>query len=231
MLKTVCKFSKTILVIIFVFITGLSAQVKAQTIELLAGNTFNGAMNGVIMGGATMALQNTDDFDPVRIGAGIGTLYGLGVGIYDVSSISKGDQFYISGTFNDGTNTSILVLLDTFYGAAAGAVVSTSVSLIAQAPILESLQYGTGAGAWAGFGFGLVDAFILAQGPHSAYKTAPSSSGQASADGLIKYSSKNHRLEMALINPKVSTLKKISANGITLDHSLGLQVVNINISL
>ena len=68
----------------------------------------------------------------------------------------------VSGTFNDGNNSTIIVLLDTFYGAAAGAVVATSVMLVANEPLVQGLQYGAGAGAIAGFGFGLFDTFVLA---------------------------------------------------------------------
>ena len=68
----------------------------------------------------------------------------------------------VSGIFNDGRNSTIIVLLDTFYGAAAGAVVATSVMLVANEPLVQGLQYGAGAGAIAGFGFGLFDTFVLA---------------------------------------------------------------------
>src|SRR5690625_1477457 len=151
---------------IIVFLSGITHTSRAQTIELLAGNTLNGAMNGVLLGGATMALKNSNDFDPVRIGVGLGTIYGMGVGVYDISTTSIGEQFYISGTFNDGTNSTILILLDTFYGAVAGAALSASVAIIGNNPVLEGLQYGSGVGAWVGFGFGLIDSFTLARRFH-----------------------------------------------------------------
>ena len=95
------------------------------------------------------------------MGLGLGTLYGLGVGAYDLLK-TGGNPTVVSGIFNDGNNSTIIVLLDTFYGAAAGAVVATSVMLVANEPLVQGLQYGAGAGAIAGFGFGLFDTFVLA---------------------------------------------------------------------
>ena len=65
--------------------------------------------------------------------------------------------------FNDGTNSSIIVLLDTVYGAGVGAALGSAVMLISNQSILDGLQYGVSIGAWAGFGVGLVDSFILAE--------------------------------------------------------------------
>ena len=94
-------------IVLFTIVLGITLTnniVKAQSIELLGSSTLNGAMNGVLLGGATMALQNSNDYRPVEVGLGAGTLYGIGIGAYDMSQIGKGEQFYISGTFNDGTN-------------------------------------------------------------------------------------------------------------------------------
>lgn len=147
------------LLISFLFPT---QQSNAQTIELLAGNTLNGAMEGVILGGASMALANSDSFHPLRVGLGLGTLYGIGMGGFDIAK-GEGNEILVSGLFNDGNNSSIIVLLDTFYGAAAGAVIVTSIMLVANEPLLDGLQYGAGIGAWVGFGFGVFDTFILAK--------------------------------------------------------------------
>ncbi|MEX0994928.1 MAG: hypothetical protein WD599_05325, partial [Balneolaceae bacterium] len=65
--------------------------------------------------------------------------------------------------FNDGRNSSIIILLDTFYGAVGGAFIGTASMLIADDPLLEGLQYGASAGAWAGFAFGLADALIIGE--------------------------------------------------------------------
>ena len=136
-------------------------KAAAQTINTLGENTINGALTGTLLGGASMALTNDTDFYPLRVGLGLGTLYGLGVGAYDLLKTGA-NPVIVSGTFNDGNNSTIIVLLDTFYGAAAGAVVATSVMLVANEPLVQGLQYGAGAGAIAGFGFGLFDTFVLA---------------------------------------------------------------------
>ena len=136
-------------------------KATAQTINTLGENTLNGAVTGTLLGGASMALTDDTDFYSLRVGLGLGTLYGLGVGAYDLLQ-TGGNPGIVSGIFNDGRNSTIIVLLDTFYGAAAGAVVATSVMLVANEPLVQGLQYGTGAGAIAGFGFGLFDTFVLA---------------------------------------------------------------------
>ena len=136
-------------------------KVAAQTINTLGENTLNGALTGTLLGGASMALTNDTDFYPLQVGLGLGTLYGLGVGAYDLLK-TGGNPTVVSGIFNDGNNSTIIVLLDTFYGAAAGAVVATSVMLVANEPLVQGLQYGAGTGAIAGLGFGLFDTFVLA---------------------------------------------------------------------
>lgn len=136
-------------------------KATAQTINILGENTLNGALTGTLLGGASMALTDDTKFYPLRVGLGLGTLYGLGMGAYDLLQ-TGGNPGIVSGIFNDGRNSTIIVLLDTFYGAAAGAVVATSVMLVANEPLVQGLQYGAGAGAFAGFGFGLFDTFVLA---------------------------------------------------------------------
>jgi len=139
------------------------SESKAQTFEILGGNMLNGAVTGTILGAATMGLQNSNDFTPLRIGVGVGTIIGTGIAIYDVSSLPQGEQLFISGVFNDGMNSSIIILLDTFYGAAGGAILASAGTLIANRPVVEGLQYGSSIGAWVGFGFGLIDAFSFAR--------------------------------------------------------------------
>jgi hypothetical protein len=141
----------------------ICSQSKAQSIEVLGGNVLNGAVTGSMLGAATMGLQNSNDFRPLRIGVGSGIIAGAVIGIYDVATLPRGEIFFISGVFNDGNNTSIIILLDTFYGAAAGAILGSAGMLISDRPIIDGLQYGSSAGAWVGFTFGLIDAFLLAQ--------------------------------------------------------------------
>ncbi len=155
------------LVLITLFAVFFSSQfqlsAEAQSFEIIGGNILNGALTGSILGTATMGLNNSSDFTPLRIGLGIGILAGSGIAIYDVATLPQGQEFFISGMFNDGTNSSIIILLDTVYGAAVGAAIGSAVVLIGNKSFLKGIQYGTSAGAWAGFGFGLVDAFTLAE--------------------------------------------------------------------
>lgn len=218
-----------LLLLVSGLIAGSFQSLKAQSIELLGGNTLNGAMNGVILGGATMALQNSDDLEPARIGLGAGMLFGIGTGVYDVSQTEKGQQFYISGTFNDGTNTSILVLLDTIYGAAAGAVIASSVALIVQDPIVDALQYGSGAGAWAGFGFGLLDAFMFADGPNLTQENIAVHNSKVS--GLFTYSNPSSHLEIGMIAPDIVHQKELTQHSLTGTIQPSLNLVEVSVGL
>jgi len=210
---------------LFVFIT--ASRASAQTIKLLGGNTLNGAVTGVALGGSVMGLQNDDDFAPLRVGLGAGTLFGIGVGFYDISQVAKGEQFYISGTFNDGTNSSIIVLLDTFYGAAAGAIIASSITLISNKPVVDALQYGSSAGAWVGFGFGLIDAFALSSGPGDF--TADGNSLQE-ADGVLHLAGKNKKVNVGLINPSLISYKDLQPQVLEKRTTFNLQLVNLNIN-
>jgi len=217
------------LLLSIILIGSFQTSAQAQTIELVAGNTLNGAMTGVLLGGATMALQNSTDYAPVRVGLGAGTLFGIGVGIHDVSAIGKGQQFYISGTFNDGTNTSILVLLDTIYGAAGGAIVASSFSLIVHSPVVDALQYGSGTGAWVGFGFGLLDAFMFARGPN--FNSESANLHQNDVDGFLTYSNASHSIQLGMISPTVFKQKEMSPETIRTNYHPSLNVINLKIGL
>ena len=220
------------LVLLLVIIFGIqisSNEIQAQSIELLGSSTLNGAMNGVLLGGATMALQNSNEYRPVEVGLGTGTLYGIGMGVYDMSQVSQGQQFYISGTFNDGTNRSILVLLDTIYGAAGGMLVGSSITLIAQESIEKGLQYGAGSGAWLGFGFGLFDAFVLSQRP--ANLQASSMRSNHSVGGIVSYSNVNKSVEIGIINPQIIEQKRLSANQFQKNYQPIINAVELQINL
>ncbi len=158
--------SNTITAILLSFFIFVS-QAKGQDIELVGSNVLNGAITGAALGVATMGLQNSNDFTPLRLGVGSGIIAGAGIAVYDLTTLSPGQQFYISGMFNDGTNTSVLIVLDTFYGGAFGAVIGAAGMMLLDRPIVDGLQYGGSIGAWAGFGFGLVDALILAERYHN----------------------------------------------------------------
>lgn len=202
---------------------------KAQTVELLAGNTLNGAMNGVILGGATMALQNSNEFGPARVGLGAGTLYGISVSIHDIVKTQPGQQFYISGTFNDATNSSVLVLLDTVYGAAGGAVIASSFSLMLQKPLGTAVQYGSGTGAWIGFGFGLIDAFVLAEGPNFAQQISSYQNNNIS--GFLTYRNQEESVQVGMLNPELIAQKEISKTSVSTTYYPSMQVVKLKINL
>lgn len=218
-----------LLLLTFIFAGSLFCNnTKAQTIELLAGNTLNGAMNGVILGGAIMGLQNSNEFGPARIGLGAGTLYGIGVGVHDIIQTQPGQQYYISGTFNDATNTSVLVLLDTVYGAAGGAVVASSISLILKEPLGTAVRYGAGTGAWLGFGFGLVDAFALAEGPDFSQQATVS---QNNISGLLTYRNENQSIQVGMLNPELVAQKEISKKSVSTTYRPSMQVLKLKVNL
>lgn len=206
-----------------------SFQQKAhsQTIELLAGNTLNGAMNGTLLGGATMAVTNNTDFAPLRVGVGLGTLYGIGMGAYDISS-GGGQEILVSGTFNDANNTSIIVLLDTFYGAAAGAVVVSAVMLVANEPLVEGLQYGAGVGAWAGFGFGLIDALTLAE-RGTPIAAAHFDRKKDMASGLIGVSFDDQK-SIGFLSPSLINTYQTKNNTLQQELTPAVQLVNFKLN-
>lgn len=213
--------------IFLIFSTMLSTDVKAQSIELIGGNTLNGALNGALLGTASMAVNNTNDFSYARVGLGAGTLYGMGTGLYDVIKAGADGQYYVSGTFNDGDNSSIIALLDTFYGAAAGSVVATSVTLIRGEHISEGLQYGAGIGAWVGFSFGLIDAFVLSKQPTD----FEASANPASASGMVSINGAKNKYSIGLANPTVKTFKKHTGQQIHTTHTFALDMVQLKLNL
>ncbi len=218
------RFS-SLLLILFLSVTPLS-QVKAQTVELVAGNVLNGAIQGTLLGGASMALTNNTDFAYLRVGIGLGTLYGIGVAAYDLS-YSGGREILVSGLFNDATNSSAIVLLDTFYGAALGSVIVTSVMLVANEPIVQGLQYGAGIGAWVGFGFGLFDAYALSQ--RSSSPLIPSASETTSASGLVGMSFDNGA-SLGFINPSLSRTLISSEQGPEVRIATKVELLNLRIN-
>lgn len=139
------------------------SHAQSPAVQLAGGNVLNGTLTGTMLGAATMALNNDKDISPLRIGIGSGVLGGFAVALYDVVSLPAGQEFFISGVFNDGRNSTIIILLDTFYGAAGGAILGSAVTLISNSPVVEGLRLGFGIGAWTGFGFGLIDSFVLAE--------------------------------------------------------------------
>lgn len=142
-------------------ILALATGSAAQGLQTLTGSTLVGTANGALLGLGTMALTNSSNTGPVRVGIGMGTLYGLGVGVYDVSSREIGSGYRVEGLFNSANYSTMIVLLDTFYGGVTGAIVGTALQLMADKPLVDGLQYGMGVGLWGGFVFGLADVFFL----------------------------------------------------------------------
>ena len=140
--------------------------VQAQSLNVVAGNTLLGAATGAALGGAGMALANSNSHRPIMVGVGFGTLFGFGIGIYDAATIASGTQ--ITGFFNTSPFSGAIIFLDTLYGAGTGALLGMAISLIGDTRIIKGVQYGAGAGAFGGFLFGLYDAF---------YHAAPGSGG------------------------------------------------------
>lgn len=156
------KFLLSILIVLTIHLFSFN-QSNSQSLELVGGNILNGAITGSALGVATMGLTSNSNFAPLRIGLGVGILGGTAMALYDISTLPQGQIFFISGVFNDGQNSSILILLDTLYGAASGVAVGSAFALISNNSIVDGLQYGASAGAWVGFGFGIIDAFFIAE--------------------------------------------------------------------
>lgn len=208
---------------LFLFISGVVSPAKAQTKELLGGNVLNGAITGTMLGAATMGLQNSNDFTPLRIGLGAGILSGAGIAAYDMLTLPRGQQFYISGIFNDGRNSSIIILLDTIYGAAGGAILGSAVMLIANEPIVDGLQYGSGAGAWAGFGLGLLDSFFIAERNNDFV-----SQKLLNRNSLIEFDMDN--MQLGMMSPNLVSYKDISGSTLSIKTNLALNILSFKAS-
>ena len=208
-----------ILILLLINVDPIRSQ--AQSVELIGGNIINGAVTGSILGVATMGLKNSSDFSAFRIGLGGGILYGTGIAIYDVATVPRGQRFFISGLLNDGENSSIIILLDTVYGAAVGVTLGSAFALIGNKPITDALQYGAGTGAWAGFGFGLIDAFILAERNRDF-----TTSTLLNRDSLISFRTDDSNLNF--IQPAFYTFNEFTAASPGLRLEPVLHLISIN---
>jgi len=209
--------------ILLLILSVFFANSKAQTIEVIGGNVINGAVTGSLLGAATMALNNSSDFLPVRMGLGGGVIGGAAISIYDIATLPRGEQFYISGVFNDGSNSTIIILLDTFYGAAGGAIFGMAGMLIADKPLVNGLQYGSGIGAWTGFAFGLVDSFVLSRRNRDF-----ADAGFLNRSSLLAVSSQNYRLEMG--RPSIHDQPVISSGDIGMSYEPTVELFSLKMS-
>lgn len=201
---------------------------KAQKLKTLASNTFNGAVTGGILGGATMALQNSEQLDPVRFGVGLGTLGGLAIGTHDIAQAGEGQRYVIDGTFNRGHATTVIILLDSMYGGATGALVGSAINLMADEPIVNGIQYGVGAGIWGGFFFGLVDAFYL-----SSTKSQPIAQLNMNSSSRSQqwFTIQEGQTRLSFLQPQWYTFKKIDSNNIRREAGISLSMVEVSVQL
>lgn len=230
------KIGLLCLLILGVFNSSKTTSIHAQTVQILGNSTINGALNGVVLGGAGMLIadkkvnapftKNMDDLNALQIGLGVGTLYGLGLGIYDVAS-TNGNQLLVSGFLNDATNTSAILLMDTFYGAAVGTIVSASITLLSDDPSFQQVKSGIGIGAFAGFGFGIVDGFFIADRSSApvAYASQPSSSAAGIATIQV-----NSTTSVGLFNPTITSMLELNSEGITRSFSPSVDLVNLRLN-
>lgn len=195
----------------------LTSGAHAQGLQSMATNTVMGTANGTLLGLGTMALLDNTSWTPIRIGIGVGTLYGLGVGVYDLSMYEIGAGYRVQGMFNAANYTSMIVLLDTFYGGVTGGVVGTAMALMVNKPLVEGLQYGSGVGVWAGFAFGLVDAFYF------------SNSGDGSLMSLSVDATESSTI--SFLQPNLYTSPFISNGRMAITQEIGLDIAKVTIRL
>ena len=213
-----------------------SQKAQAQTVQILANNTLNGAINGVVLGSAGMLIadkkvnapftKNMDDLYAIQVGLGVGMLYGVGVGAYDLAS-SGGQQMLVSGFFNDATNTTAILLMDTFYGAAAGTVISASITLLSSDPNLTDVKTGLGIGTYVGFTFGIFDGFFLADrssAPISYSKTLPQA---AQGFASIQFSNST---SIGVINPSISSFLEVDNGSLSQSVTPTIEFMNIRVN-
>lgn len=162
-LKSITLLSLGFILLLSSFdITPVQAQEPDRNL-ILASDLVNTTLNGAMLSSAVMGMQNSTNYkDPLRIGVGLGMLAGVGLAAYDLVQVEKGRDL-IYGTFISGNNSSVVLLIDTIYGAVAGSVVGTAIILVANEPLTDGLQYGASLGGLLGFGFGMVDTFILSR--------------------------------------------------------------------
>ncbi len=196
----------------------LSGPAAAQGLQTLAGNTLMGTANGALLGLGTMALTDNANSGPLRVGIGMGTLYGLGIGVYDVTVNELGSGYSVEGMFNNSNYTGMIVLLDTFYGGVTGGVVGTAMALMANKPLIDGLQYGVGAGVWGGFAFGLVDAFYLSKSVPTVFVHS------ISIDP-------NDRTSIQFIQPNLYTSPIVSNGRMGITSEIGLDLARVTIRL
>lgn len=153
------------LTLTLVLLLTLSSGAFAQAMKVTAANTGLGALNGALLGLGAMGLSgNTDDLTPLRVGIGFGTLYGLGMGIYDVTAHTfNGVTDTKYGMLHSSEYSAMIPMFDTVYGGATGAVVGMAISLINGTSIRKGFVNGGSVGLFSGFLFGITDVLYFSQ--------------------------------------------------------------------
>lgn len=177
-----------------------------------------GTANGALLGLGTMALTDNANAGPLRVGIGMGTLYGLGIGVYDVTVNELGAGYSVEGMFNNSNYSGMIVLLDTFYGGVTGGVVGTAMALMVNKPLINGLQYGVGAGVWGGFAFGLVDAFYFS-------KSVPTVFAQSITIDP------SDRTSIQFIQPNLYSSPIVSKGRMGITSEIGLDLARVTIRL
>ncbi len=216
----------TLLLFISLFVP--LAKTRAQALKVVLSDTFIGTFNGALLGGGTMLLRDKSDLGPMRFGVGFGTLYGLGMGFYDMSKITPSTPYQVNGAFNTAGNSATLILADTFYGGATGTLVGMAISLMANSQIKEGLRYGAGIGVWSGFAFGVVDALVISK---SKYKSKFGHYRLSDAmPGIIKVQTGSNT-NLSFLNPDFIRVKSIRNQLPVTSYKLAMNVVNVRVAL
>lgn len=202
------------------------ANLQSQALKITAGNTAIGALNGALLGLGGMGLaNNTENLVPLRVGVGIGTLYGLGMGISDLyqNDPAFGNPSHY-GLFHGSEYLTMITLFDTMYGGATGSVVGMAVALIGGTSIKKGFTQGGSIGLFGGFVFGLVDAFYLSKNRTGSIQD---SDYTTDSDGFVTLSV-NSNLRISFIQPQMSNYMERKQGATRQTHAITMQIAHIN---
>ncbi|MCH8491467.1 MAG: hypothetical protein LAT81_16305, partial [Oceanicaulis sp.] len=147
-------------------------------------------------------------------------------GVYDVSKMDGLGFYYVEGLFNSTEYTSLIVLLDTFYGGVTGSVLGLAISLMADEHVGRYMMYGASAGSMAGFAFGLVDAFYFSTSTGS-FSSNMQYRDYQHVDGMLVL--RNNSLNLGLIQPTVYETQNFSTGNALRDVQPGLQFAHLKL--
>lgn len=157
------KSLKTLFVILFLI---FPVAASAQIIQTMGQSVINGSAVGATVASAAWLTENNGDpydLDRLAYGVGAGMLGGIAFGLYDAFQSEGSADYAVKGTFNVSRNRAAIVLLDSFYGAGTGLVLSGALTLMSEDKGWSRIREGIGVGTWFGFGFGMVDALVLSK--------------------------------------------------------------------